>query len=122
MVSFTLLTAALAAFAPSVFAHPSTILERGASKFGCAVEPTPDFLAASAAFAQLEATGDNSTSLNIAAASRAAPIVINTYFHVVARSSALSGGYIPQSQLTQQLAVMNSNYGKPTRENDSNNF
>lgn len=31
---------------------------------------------------------------------------------VVARSTSLSGGYVPQSQLTAQLSVMNSNYGK----------
>lgn len=112
MVSFTFLAAALAAFAP-VFAHPSSIINtRAADRFGCAVEPTPEFLANVATFAQLESAGDNSTSINIADVSRAAAIVIDVYFHVVARSSSLSGGYIPQSQLTQQLAVMNSNYGK----------
>jgi hypothetical protein len=111
MFGFKLLTA-LAALAPAVLAHPAT----GPRQIRelCAAEPSAEFLADAAAFASLEQYGDNSTRLNIASASeaRAAPIVIDTYFHVVARSTSLSGGYVPQSQLTAQFNTLNSNYGE----------
>ncbi|KAI3317849.1 metalloprotease [Xylariaceae sp. AK1471] len=35
---------------------------------------------------------------------------VNTYFHVVASSTSLSGGYLTQTMLNNQLAVMNSAY------------
>lgn len=113
MVSFRLL-AVLAALAPAVFAHPAAdIAERQTGRYSCGAEPSSEFLAEAASFSNLEKTYDNSSArFNIAQpSSLRATIVIQTYFHVVARSTALSGGYIPQSQLTAQLNVMNSNYG-----------
>ncbi|KAI1108550.1 metalloprotease [Nemania sp. NC0429] len=40
-----------------------------------------------------------------------AGFTVNTYFHVVASSNSLSGGYLTQTMLTNQLSVMNSAYG-----------
>ncbi|KAI1272208.1 metalloprotease [Xylaria sp. FL0933] len=40
-----------------------------------------------------------------------AGFTVNTYFHVVASSTSLSGGYLTQAMLNDQLAVMNSAYG-----------
>jgi hypothetical protein len=107
MVRFTLLAAATAALLPSVFAHPAN--GPRSSKMGCGTEPSAEFLAKSEEMAALE-----TNSSTIADFSATATITIQTYFHVVARSTAASGGYIPQSSLTQQLAVMNSNYGEPS--------
>lgn len=111
MVSFKLMTA-IAALSPTILAHPAAdISERAENRYLCKSEPSPEFLADAAAFANLEATYDNSSRLNIQAeGARAAPIVIQTYFHVVARSNSLSGGYIPESQLAAQFKVMNDNY------------
>jgi hypothetical protein len=110
MVQFTLL-AALLAVVPSVFAHPAN--GPRATKFGCGTAPSPAFLAQAAKFEELEAANDNSSRISIADVSAArATITIQTYFHVVAKSTSLSGGYVPQSQLNSQIAVMNSNYGR----------
>jgi hypothetical protein len=106
MVRLSALVAAFAAFMPATLAHPANGPRN--SLMGCGTEPSEAFLAKSAEMAALEA---NSSVAEFKASAAAATITIQTYFHVVARSSAASGGYIPQSQLTQQLAVMNSNYG-----------
>lgn len=114
MVSFKLFTA-VAALASSALAHPANegVAERAVeTRQLCKAEPSPEFLAQAAAFGALEATGDNSTSLNILSSEQrvaaAATITIQTYFHVVASSTSLSGGYIPQSQVTAQFNKMNS--------------
>ncbi|EKD13624.1 uncharacterized protein L3040_005112 [Drepanopeziza brunnea f. sp. 'multigermtubi'] len=106
MAHFNLLALALAAVS-AISAHPTNAPR--AKKFGCGVEPTAQFLAQAQVIAAEEAA--NSTraaqqrSTNVAAT-----VTIQTYFHVVARSSAASEGYIPVEQLTQQLAVMNADY------------
>lgn len=74
--------------------------------FGCGTaEPSVEHQAISSVLAIQEANLFGTSQL----AARQS-IVIDTYFHVVAASTSLSDGYIPDSQLTQQLAVMNSNY------------
>lgn len=75
----------------------------GLGRFGCGTKATPEFLAASEAMATRELAGNNTFSAQ-------ATIEIDTYFHVVAASNSLSGGYVPQSQLTAQLAVLNEAY------------
>lgn len=110
MARLTFLAAALAVFTPA-FAHPTNAPR--AKTMGCAVEPTAEFLATAAKFAELEAAGDNSTEINISSArvaAAAATITVDVYFHVVAKSTSLSGGYIPQSQLDAQFKVMNDEY------------
>jgi len=42
-------------------------------------------------------------------AKTAAP-VINVYFHVVAANRTLAGGWVPKSQITKQIAVLNRDY------------
>lgn len=106
---FSILAAALVAYVPSILAHPAN--GPRADRFGCGTEPTAEFIAQAAKFQDLEAASDNSTSMSIASdVSAAATITIQTYFHVVARSTSLSGGYLSQSTLNTQLSVMNSNY------------
>ncbi|TFK61066.1 hypothetical protein BDN72DRAFT_805281, partial [Pluteus cervinus] len=36
--------------------------------------------------------------------------VVNVYFHVIANSTALAGGYVPDSQLHSQVDVLNEGY------------
>jgi hypothetical protein len=103
MVHFTALALALGAIVSSVTAHPANEARAG-TNFGCGVKaPSAAFLKSSAAMAIAEANSTDDFTTQ-------ATITVNTYFHVVAKSTAASGGYIPASQLTQQLAVMNSNY------------
>jgi hypothetical protein len=80
---------------------------------GCGTAPTAEFLAKAEELATLEANSTSKADFSIVAA--AATITIKTYFHVVAKSTAVSGGYIPQASLTKQLQVMNDNYGSSTR-------
>ena len=108
MARFNSLIMALVAMFPSSFAHPAN--GPRSTLMGCGTEPSAAFLAKSAEFAALEAS--NSSRVAAADVSAAATITIQTYFHVVAKSTAASGGYIPQSSLTQQLSVMNDNYGE----------
>ncbi|KAF2839217.1 metalloprotease 1 precursor [Patellaria atrata CBS 101060] len=75
---------------------------RDVSKFGCATEPTKEFLAVAAKMHQAEVSGKMS--------SIQATINVPTYFHVVAASTSVADGYISDATLQQQLAVMNSNY------------
>lgn len=114
MVSFKLFTA-VTAFATSALAHPANegVAERAVeTRALCKSEPSAEFLSQAAAFANLESTNDNSTNLWIASAdARLAPTSpIQTYIHVVASSNSLSGGYIPQSQVTAQFNKLNSAY------------
>lgn len=106
---FTSIIASVASVA-SVFAHPhGNTAPRAEGTMGCASNPSEKFLAAAHEMSIAEL---NTTSSRIATAdvSAAATITIQTYFHVVAKSTAASGGYISATALTNQLAVMNSNY------------
>ncbi len=109
MARFNFLALALATCFTTIAAHPHNAPRN--TNFGCGVEPTADFLAQAAEFAAAEANVTDASEFASQAAA-AATITIQTYFHVVARSTAASGGYVSQTQLTNQLAVMNSNYGK----------
>jgi len=87
------------------------------TKFGCGVVPTAEFLAVAKDMAAEEAAsksalGSVSALAADGAISAAATITVNVYFHVVARSTAASGGYVTAAQITQQLAVLNNNYGE----------
>jgi hypothetical protein len=103
----TLLTS-LAALA-TVFAHPTTDVRARGKAPGCLTEPTPEFLAAAREMNVQELNG-TIARVSTADFSAAATITVPVYFHVVAKSTSLSGGYIPTSQLTSQLQVMNDNY------------
>jgi hypothetical protein len=84
----------LAALSAAAIAAPS------AGRFGCGTETTPEILEISKQLAAMEAEG----TLNFTAQ---ATIEVDLYFHVVASSTSLSGGYVPQSQLTAQYNVLN---------------
>ncbi|KAI1248649.1 hypothetical protein MGN70_009849 [Eutypa lata] len=67
--------------------------------------PTDEQIEVAKLFAEQEAAvriAGNST--------RRAAINVNVYFHVLASSTSVSGGYISASTLTQQLAAMNAAY------------
>ncbi|TVY78237.1 Extracellular metalloprotease [Lachnellula suecica] len=102
MVHLPTLAAAFATLLTPTLAHPSNAARN--ALMGCGTEPSAAFLAESEQMMALEA---NSTSADFQAA---ATINVQTYFHVVAKSTAASGGYISASALTAQLAVMNENY------------
>jgi hypothetical protein len=107
MVHFTSWALAFAACLPAVLAHPAN--GPRASQFGCGTAPTDDFVAKTKQLAALEL---NSAGIHSKlAGNSSATLTIDTYFHVVAKSTVVSGGYIPQASLTRQLAVMNENYG-----------
>jgi hypothetical protein len=87
----------LAALSASALAAPSSEI------FGCGTKTTPEILEVSRQFAAEEASGNGNFSID-------ATIEVDLYFHVVASSTSLSGGYVPESQLTAQLNVMNEAY------------
>lgn len=107
MARFAFLTALLASTITGTQAHPQPRdVTRNAA---CGSEPPAGFVETAAVFGSFEAAARaNGTEEN----ARLATVTIDTYFHVVARTTALSGGYIPASQLTAQLSAMNSHYGK----------
>ncbi|KAK0102725.1 hypothetical protein ONS95_006327 [Cadophora gregata] len=109
MARFTLLLSFLAAISP-IMAHPTNGPRD--TKFGCGVVPTEEFLAVAKDMADQEAASKSALGASALAAegAAAAVITVNVYFHVVARSTVASGGYVTASQITQQLAVMNNNY------------
>lgn len=84
----------LALTAPLTYAAP----QKG--KFGCATEASPEILAAAAEIAAQESSGS--------IVSVAATIEVDLYFHVVASSTSVADGYITDTQLSNQLSVMNS--------------
>lgn len=107
MARFTSLVLALAtAFSP-IAAHPAN--GPRALDFGCGTTPSAAFMEsakqmsiAEAKTASLKTDGEITTQ---------ATITINTYFHVVAKSTAVTGGYLTTAMVANQIAVMNSNYG-----------
>ncbi|KAH7400284.1 metalloprotease 1 precursor [Cadophora sp. MPI-SDFR-AT-0126] len=112
MARFSILLALASALTPMVSAHPANGPRD--TKFGCGVVPTAEFLAIAKDMAAEEAASKSALGVSALAADGAvsalATITVNVYFHVVARSTAASGGYVSASQITQQLAVMNDNY------------
>lgn len=98
----------LAACLVPIFAHPTTgprAVAGGA--FNCGTEPSAEFLATVSEISAAEANGSISQpEISIAAAT----ITVKTYVHVVASSTSSSGGYISASQISKQIAYMNSAY------------
>ncbi|KAJ2890378.1 putative metalloprotease protein [Zalerion maritima] len=94
-----------AAMASAAMGH--VIRAQGPQKFTCgAPEPTDEQISAANRFSQIESEmvrrQDN--------ASIAATLEVETYFHVVSSSTSESDGYVSDSVLADQLAVMNSDY------------
>lgn len=116
MARFTFLALALASTILSplsaVLAHPTNGPRD--TKFGCGVVPTAEFLAAAKEMAAEEAVSKTALGAltSDGTVSAAATINVNVYFHVVARSTAASGGYVTAAQIDKQVAVINDNYGE----------
>ncbi|EKD14151.1 metalloprotease [Drepanopeziza brunnea f. sp. 'multigermtubi' MB_m1] len=102
MFQIALLTALLASAMTAVTAHPQP---RAGRPSGCGtVEPPADFVQAVSQMVEFEANATTTES------SRRATVTVDTYVHVVARSTSLSGGYVPASQIARQIEVMNEHY------------
>lgn len=111
MVRLNIFAAVLGAV--SVQALPNGMEARSvAHPDGCGALAPTGFEQVASAFASFEAAERFSANASSLAERQTATITIDTYFHVVARSTALSGGYVPAAQLTRQLAIMNEHYGK----------
>lgn len=111
MARFAFLALALATCLSPISAHPANGPRD--TKFGCGVVPTAEFLAAAKDMAAEESASKSALgALNAdGTVSAAATITVKVYFHVVARSTAASGGYVTAAQIANQLTVMNNNYG-----------
>ncbi|KAK2043333.1 extracellular metalloprotease [Colletotrichum somersetense] len=100
-ITFTLVSA-LASMASAAVAG-----ERGG--FGCGThDPTPEHIEISKKLAQEEAANATLGNFGLTAA---ATITVPTYFHVVASSQTVANGYITDKMLSDQLAVMNEDFG-----------
>lgn len=96
MVKFSLAAAVLSA--TGVLARPPT-----EGRFGCgAAEPSAELIAAAESMAVAEAQMAAEGSMSIQAA-----IEVDLYFHVVSSGTAVNQGNVPDSQLAQQLVVLN---------------
>lgn len=74
--------------------------------FGCGTkEPTVEHQMISKHLAVQEAIAQASNFER-----KRAPIVVDTYFHIVASSNKTEDGWIPEQQMEDQLAVMNANF------------
>ncbi|KAL2074980.1 hypothetical protein VTL71DRAFT_8760 [Oculimacula yallundae] len=118
MVRLNTLTAALASLLPFVVAHPFDLWTRDDFRGECGTVTTPEDLAAIAAVA-----GQGSSSFAPTDSFRAAAlpvtsiepwqlgdITVKTWIHVVAVDQTVAGGWIPESQLIAQMAVLNENF------------
>ncbi|OHE91141.1 metalloprotease, partial [Colletotrichum orchidophilum] len=73
-------------------------------RFGCATEePSAEHFEISKKLAENEAANAGNFSL-------LATITVPTYFHIVASSQTVANGYITDKMVSDQLAVMNSNF------------
>jgi hypothetical protein len=99
----------LAACLGPALAHPTTNTRAvvPTRDFACGTEPTAEFLAVAAEMMIAEANGTLSAASDFSAQ---ATISVNTYVHVVASSTSSSGGYITSTQISNQIAYMNSAY------------
>jgi hypothetical protein len=119
MVRLTAIAGALASI-PLLFAHPQggkVIVGRDENgRGGCLTRPTEEFLSAAAGLAGGRGSSSFSTAdfKALAAGDPTYDIKIKMWFHVVAESTALEDGYIPDEQLYDQLDVVNENYGQST--------
>ncbi|RDB18083.1 hypothetical protein Hypma_000963 [Hypsizygus marmoreus] len=73
---------------------------------GCGSELTKDDVAA----AESSFQDRKAWSSFLAAGAAFAPVEIEVYWHVVAANTTISGGWIPQSQIDAQMAVLNEDY------------
>ena len=116
MLRASLIVLALASCLPTVLSHPANGPRN--TLFGCGTEPSEDFLATvqgiaasetRRSLAASEAKVEMSTYSNVSKSVNT--LRIQTYFHVVAKTKTIAGGYVPAASLAKQLKVMNADYG-----------
>lgn len=118
MVRLTLFAVAVASL-PHIFAHPSEFVSRE-DRGGCIADiPSKEYLAAASEMAAAESSSSisafSTADISVNAVDFGHPthdITVKTWMHVVAASTALEDGYIPEQQLLDQMDVLNDNYGK----------
>ncbi|KAJ1334010.1 Pregnancy-associated plasma protein-A [Microdochium nivale] len=99
MVNFNIAFAALLSIT-------GTLAAPQLGRFGCGTqEPTAEMLAASAEMAIAEAEFAANGGMSIQAT-----IEVDLYIHVVSASTSLADGNVPDSQLTNQVTVLNNSY------------
>ncbi|KAJ1324499.1 Pregnancy-associated plasma protein-A [Microdochium nivale] len=99
MVKFSVAATAVLS-AASALARPSPEEDR----FDCGTEkPSKEFLAASQSMAAAESFAKGSMSIQAA-------IEVDLYLHVVTSGTGLSQGNVPDSQLAQQVVVLNQDF------------
>ncbi|KAF2834647.1 extracellular metalloprotease NCU07200 [Patellaria atrata CBS 101060] len=74
--------------------------------FGCGTAPSEEYMS----MLQGVATDEQDASSARVFAAAEDPVVIDTYFHVVAASTNLADGYVTDQQLADQIAVLNEEY------------
>ncbi|KAK0652515.1 hypothetical protein B0T16DRAFT_323393 [Cercophora newfieldiana] len=90
---------------PAALAHPTAEAQvRPGAGFGCGTrDPTPDQIQATQEIAVQEAAG------NFSIVARQT-VNVDVYFHVVASSTALSGGYLTTTMLNNQFSVLQNTF------------
>ncbi|KAK4034306.1 metalloprotease [Parachaetomium inaequale] len=97
-----------AAAASGALAAPQREVRPAGRGFGCgAPEPDAEHIKISQQFAAQEAQARVAASGNFTIQ---AVTTVDTYFHVVAASTSVSGGYITDTMLNNQLAALNEAY------------
>jgi len=111
----------LAALAAAVSAMPGSLLfPRQERDFSCDTQTTAEDIRN---FEELAALGSYEGNEALKARSRAiltrqAPVypwgkvTIDTWIHVIAESTNITDGYVPQEQLDAQMAVLNRDFGR----------
>jgi len=96
---FSLATAVMAI--PAVFAGPvKPEVRPGANGFSCGTrDPTPEQLLATQEIAALEVSGNSTLEARQS-------VNVDVYFHVVASSNSLSGGYLTVCRRTTSLTQL----------------
>ncbi|TPX08811.1 uncharacterized protein E0L32_009751 [Thyridium curvatum] len=91
---------------PRVFAPLLLALGASAQQFGCGTaDPDSEHIGMSKVLAAQEARRGGSGNLT-----ERATINVGVYFHVVAQSQTVAGGYLTDKMLSDQLAVMNTDF------------
>ena len=115
MLRASLIVLALASCLPTVLSHPANGPRN--TLFGCGTEPSDDFLATVQEIAASETSRSLASEANVEMSTYSNvsksvnTLRIQTYFHVVAKTKTIAGGYVPAASLAKQLKVMNADYG-----------
>lgn len=109
---------AFAAALPLAIAHSNELSKRRSDGFYCGTNTRPEDLAALQVVAE---SGSYEGFAGLRARDRIVGrgvqypwgnVTIKTWIHVIAASTNISDGYVPDSQLDAQMAYLNKNFGE----------